>query len=65
MNKIDEYLKDSNDEADKEIESEKDKNAVIDGQITAKHAEKIQKSMPIRFWLAILRFFRYDGRRLA
>lgn len=34
MNKIDEYLKDSNDEADKEIESEKDKNAVIDGQIT-------------------------------
>lgn len=34
MNKIDEYLKDSNDEADKEIESEKEKNAVIDGQIT-------------------------------
>lgn len=34
MNKIDEYLKDSNDEADKEIESEKEKNAVVDGQIT-------------------------------
>lgn len=33
MNKIDEYLKDSNDEANKEIESEKEKNAVIDGQI--------------------------------
>lgn len=34
MHKIDEYLRDSNDEADKEIESEKEKNAVIDGQIT-------------------------------
>ena len=34
MNKIDEYLRDSNDEADKEIEAEKEKNAAIDGQIT-------------------------------